>query len=409
MTRVVNFPTGFDQKGINTCVFDSAFYRKYWSNNGGQKLAAWASFASEGNLEISAQYLMDPQKFEREGLSVDTFIRFQRDAKTLHNRLEKGTSKAMNVAMVRRAADRYGITKFKPLSGKLNQADQCIGDNINNLLLALTARLRVIVDAPHSPNAGELFLDEVEMIYDIIYGCVTGDGDTESWKQRALADSLELNPNYQSGILSIGSGASFSTSMSNGYEASRKKCLNELKHYGFILSSQKPNKGEFFELNDCFVQVSPKADMERWRKAVETLVITGLAARKTPKPLEQAAMIIESANEILKKEPNAGDEGLLSSVINEIDRLVLSLRSLDSNTAAGKLLPLLIVIENLFLCLRNKSYIILLLDRQSQESSSSLCTSSSILSISSYELSSSSSSSTCSPSISSSSSSSSSL
>ena len=62
----------------------------------------------------------------------------------------------------------------------------------------------------------------------------------------------------------------------------------------------------------------------------------GLAARKTVKTTEQVAMIIEFANAILKKEPNAGGEGPLNSVINEIDRVVLNLRSMD-NTAAGKL------------------------------------------------------------------------
>lgn len=335
MTRVI-FPAGFDQKGIITCGYNSPFYDKYWSKKGPEKLACWASFASEDNLEIAAQYQIDPQKFEQEGLSVDTFIRFQQDAKDLFHRVEKRTSQAMNVAMVR-IAERYGITKFKPpVSGKLNQADQDIGDNIKNLILALTARLRVILDAPPSPNSGEHFLDEVEMINDIIYGCVSGAGDTESWKQRALTDSLELNPDYYPGILSIGSGNSFSTSMSSGYEDSRKKCLNALKPYGFILSRQKPNKGEYFELNDCFVQLSPKPIREKWRKAVETLIIMGLAARKTSKTTEQVAMIIEFANEILKKEPNAGGEGPLNSVINEIDRVVLNLRSMD-NTAAGKL------------------------------------------------------------------------
>ena len=185
------------------------------------------------------------------------------------------------------------------------------------------------------------------MLHDIIYGVVTGDGDTESWKQQALAESLELNRGYYPGTLSIGSGASFSTSMSSGYEAARKKCLKEFKRYGFMLSSQKPNKGEFFEFNDCFVQVSSKPIKESWKKAVETLAITGLAARKTSsKPFEQAAMIMESANDILKKESNSGGEGRLSSVISEINRLVWILRSIDSNTADdGKLcLPLLILI-----------------------------------------------------------------
>ena len=342
MSSPVHFPQGFDQKGIKTCIKGDKTYNEYWAKEGQAKLHCWIAIASEENQTVAMQYRNDPQKFEREGggvgLPADVFIKFQSDLKEQCGLVEKGIAAAMNLEMIRRLLKRHNISKYKPTEG----VTQDIEDNVDHLIDALKARLLLFIDDVHlNKRKGELFLEELEVVRDLVYGCVSGNGNTESWKQQALRNSLKLNPGYTLGSISIGSNSPFSKSMEKGYQASRKHVLAELESCGLILTSQEPSKkGQFFKVGESkskfYVQLSTKAGKESRTTAVETLVRMGLAARESATKTDIAVKMMEAAKGILREEArrireSSGEEcPPLNEVIQKIDSLTGQIRSFNS-------------------------------------------------------------------------------
>lgn len=341
MRVVVNYPAGFDKKGLLTCKYDDPFFRKYWATNGPEKAACWPSFASEGNKDVAEQYL-DHQKFVRDGgISEDDFIRFQKDAQSLFRNIEKKIKKGMFIAMIQRSSIKHGINKFIPAGSPPDQqATQDIGDNIDNLIQSLRTPLVNLLDSDISDDTltkAESLLVQLNIITDIVYGCVSGGGgDTEGWKQRVLINDVNLNPNYRMGSVAVGSGSAFSTSLSNAYEKARKKFLGDLKDCGFILTRQEP-KGQHWVVHEgsCYVQLNSSGVTAKKKTAVETLIPLGLTARESTTMTEVAAKMIKCANNLLKNNKNSGDAGVnVDEVSRDLDRVLLKLHS----PSLGKLL-----------------------------------------------------------------------
>ena len=341
MSSPVDFPPGFDQKGFRTCKKGDEHYDAYWSTKGKEKLYCWVAIASPENKTVAMEYRNDPEKFQRErggvGLKEDVFIKFQSDLIKQFGNVERGITAAMNLEMIRILSERYNICTYKPLGERMG-VTQDIDNNVDHLIQALEARVITFVDDKNfDQRKGELFLELLRMVVDIVYGCVSGPS-TESWKQKAVRDSLELNPGYTLGAFSVGSKSPFSISMEKGYAGSRKPALKKLERCGFILRSQKP-KGPSFEVGDStfHVQLNSKAKRSRVT-AVEALVRLGLAAKESGTKFELAAKMLEATKSVVKEEArrireSSGEEcpPHLNRVIQQIDSLTGEIRSFDNS------------------------------------------------------------------------------
>lgn len=333
MTIVVNFPANTDMKGFNTCKYRDRVFTKYFATNGKGKLACWAAFCSDDNKATAAQYLDDPQKFERDGISEYDFIKYQEDAKILFKKIERATKDGMFIAMIDRSSKNYNITEFKPLgSQRDHQATQDIGHNIDHLIQALKTRVHAFLDSNLSNETlqtkAESFLEEVGMIADIAYGCVSGDSENEAWKQRALIQDVELNQGFDMGTIAIGTGSSFSQSLSTAYESARKKLLGFLEECGFMLTIQKP-KGQYWMVpGSCYIQLKPsKVAKQKRINALKTLVPAGLASRESSTDTELAAKMIRHGYDILKSSRDGRVD--FNEVMHHLDQALLKLCPAD--------------------------------------------------------------------------------